>query len=73
MNLEELKTLNIKDIGGWPILPKMAVLLALLLAAIFAAYWLDWNAQLEQLENVQAGRSQTSRGISGQKEAGDKP
>ncbi|MDP2828776.1 MAG: type 4a pilus biogenesis protein PilO [Sulfuricellaceae bacterium] len=50
MNLDELKTLNIKDIGGWPMLPKMAVLLALLLAAIFAAYWFDWNAQMEQLE-----------------------
>lgn len=50
MNLEELKTLNIKDIGSWPVLPKMAVLLALLLVAVFAAYWVDWSAQMEQLE-----------------------
>jgi type IV pilus assembly protein PilO len=50
MNLEELKSLNIKDIGGWPILPKMAALLALLVVAVFSAYWLDWNAQMEQLD-----------------------
>jgi type IV pilus assembly protein PilO len=50
MNLEELKTLNLKDIGGWPVLPKIAVLLLLLVAVVFAGYWFDWSAQLEQLD-----------------------
>lgn len=52
LNLEELKTLNPKDIGGWPVLPKMGVLLLLLVAVVFAAYWFDWKAQLEQLETT---------------------
>ena len=50
MNLEELKTLNLKDIGGWPVLPKMVALLVLLVAVVFAGYWFDWKEQLEQLD-----------------------
>ncbi len=57
MNLAELKTLDVKDIGGWPVLPKMAVLVALLVAVVFAAYWFDWNSQLEQLETVRQEES----------------
>ncbi len=52
MNLEDLKTLNLKDIGGWPVLPKILVLAALLIAVIFAGYWFDWSGQLEQLESA---------------------
>lgn len=50
MNLEDLKTLNLKDIGGWPVLPKILALAALLVAVVFAGYWLDWSGQLQQLE-----------------------
>ena len=52
MNLEDLKTLNLKDIGGWPVLPKVVVLLLLLVMVVFAAYWFDWNDQWEQLDTV---------------------
>ncbi|MDO8892382.1 MAG: type 4a pilus biogenesis protein PilO [Sulfurimicrobium sp.] len=57
MNLDELKSLNIKDIGGWPVLPKMAALAALLIAVVFAAYWFDWSGELEQLETVRQEES----------------
>lgn len=50
MNLEEFKSLNPKDIGSWPVLPKIVALILLLVAVIFAAYWFDWREQLEQLE-----------------------
>ena len=50
MNLEDLKTLNLKDIGGWPVLPKMVALLLLLVAVVFAGYWFDWKEQLDQLD-----------------------
>jgi len=50
MNLEDLKTLNLKDIGGWPVMPKMVALLLLLVAVVFAGYWFDWKEQLEQLD-----------------------
>ncbi|BCB28294.1 type 4 fimbrial biogenesis protein PilO [Sulfurimicrobium lacus] len=52
MNLEDLKTLNLKDIGGWPVLPKVAVLLLLLIVVVFAAYWFDWNEQWAQLDSA---------------------
>lgn len=50
MNLEELKTLNPKDIGSWPVLPRVAALLVLLVLVVFAGYWLDWREKLDQLE-----------------------
>lgn len=52
MNLDDLRNLNPKDIGGWPILPKVAVLIAMLVVVIFAAYWFDWSDQLDRLEKV---------------------
>ncbi|MDZ7656584.1 MAG: type 4a pilus biogenesis protein PilO [Sulfurimicrobium sp.] len=57
MNLDELKSLNIKDIGGWPVLPKLAALAALLIAVVFAAYWFDWSGELERLETVRQEES----------------
>lgn len=50
LNLEDLKALNPKDIGGWPILPKVMLLLLLLISVVFAGYWFDWKPQLEQLD-----------------------
>lgn len=58
MNLEELKSLNFKEIGGWPVLPKMVVLLLLLVAVVFAGYWFDWSAQLEQLDAARQEEAQ---------------
>lgn len=57
MNLDELKTLNLKDVGGWPVLPKLAVLVALSLAVVFAGYWFGWRGQLEQLDTVRQEES----------------
>lgn len=57
MNLDELKTLNIKDIGGWPVLPKVAALAIVLVIVVFASYWVDWSGQLEQLETVRQEES----------------
>jgi type IV pilus assembly protein PilO len=49
MTLDELRQLNPKEIGSWPVLPKLIALL-LLLAGIMAAGWfLDWTNQLDEL------------------------
>jgi type IV pilus assembly protein PilO len=49
MTLDELRQLNPKEIGSWPVLPKLIALL-LLLAGIMAAGWfLDWTHQLDEL------------------------
>ncbi|MBZ0105950.1 MAG: type 4a pilus biogenesis protein PilO [Sulfuricella denitrificans] len=57
MNLEELKTLNIRDVGGWPVLPKVLALVAFLIAIVFAGYWFDWRVELDQLETVRQEES----------------
>jgi type IV pilus assembly protein PilO len=50
---EEFRTLNFKDPGTWPFLPKAAALALILIAIPVAGYFLDWQGQLEELE---AGR-----------------
>jgi type IV pilus assembly protein PilO len=58
MTLDELRRLNIRDAGNWPLLPKIAVLLAIFLAIILAGLFLDWKEQWEALgaaEQVEVG------------------
>lgn len=50
MTLDELRRLDPKKIGSWPILPKLGVLLIVLLLIVFASYWFDWQDQIEQID-----------------------
>lgn len=50
MTLDELRRLDPKKIGSWPVLPKLGVLLLVLLAILGAAYWFIWNDQLAENE-----------------------
>lgn len=52
LNLDALNKLNLKDVGGWPVVPKAIVLAALFAGSLFGAYWLDWGTQIEQLDSV---------------------
>lgn len=58
MTLDELKRLDPKRIGSWPILPKFGVLLILLLVLIFASYWFDWQEQIAQIDGAKAKEEQ---------------
>ena len=49
MTLDELRRLDPKQIGSWPILPKLGVLLILLLIIVGLSYWLDWQHQIDAL------------------------
>ena len=51
MTLDELKRLDPKKIGSWPVLPKLGVLLLVLIAIIGLAYYLLWADQLAQIES----------------------
>ena len=53
--LEEFRQLNPKDPGTWPLVPRIAVLLAILIVIPVAGFFLVTQGQLEQLE---AGRAQ---------------
>ncbi len=54
MTLDELRRLNPRDIGTWPVLPKLGVLLLLLLAILGAGYVLDWAGQWDELTAARA-------------------
>ncbi|MBI2754069.1 MAG: type 4a pilus biogenesis protein PilO [Betaproteobacteria bacterium] len=56
--LEQFRQLNPKDPGTWPLAPKMASLLAILVVIPVAGFFLDWQSQLEQLD---AGRAQEAK------------
>ncbi len=58
MTLDELKKLDPKKIGSWPILPKLGVLLLLLLLLVFASYWFDWQDQIAQIDGAKAKEEQ---------------
>jgi len=47
MTLNDLKRLDPKKIGSWPILPKLGVLLVTLALIVLASYWFDWQHQIE--------------------------
>lgn len=49
MTLDDLRRLDPKKIGSWPVLPKVGVLLLALVLIVFLSYWFDWQYQLEQI------------------------
>lgn len=54
MTLDDIKRLNPRDIGSWPVVPKLAALVFLLIAVVFAGYWFDWKDQLDELARARA-------------------
>jgi type IV pilus assembly protein PilO len=54
MTLDELRKLNPRDIGSWPVLPKLGVLLGVLTLILVAGYLLDWSKQWDQLNAARA-------------------
>lgn len=50
MNLEELRRLNIRDVGNWPLLPKVLILAAIFIVILVLGLLLDWKEQWETLE-----------------------
>lgn len=56
--VEDFRRLNWQDPGTWPLIPKIVVLLAVLVAVPVAGYFLDWQGQLEQID---AGRNEEAK------------
>lgn len=50
---EDFKSLDPKDIGTWPLLPRVTVLLGLFAGLLVGGWWVDWKSQLEDLESKQ--------------------
>jgi type IV pilus assembly protein PilO len=49
MTLDDLRRLDPKKIGSWPVLPKLGVLVLALVLIVILSYWFDWQHQLEQI------------------------
>ena len=54
MNLDDLRRLNIRDAGNWPLLPKVLILAFLFLAILIGGFVFDWQDQWDALEQAQA-------------------
>ncbi|HZQ62812.1 MAG TPA: type 4a pilus biogenesis protein PilO [Casimicrobiaceae bacterium] len=52
MNLDDIRRLNFRDIGNWPILPKIGILAALFIVIVLAGAGLDWKDQWDALEKA---------------------
>lgn len=48
--IEDFKTLDPKDPGVWPLVPRVVILLGMLLALLFMAGWFGWQSQYEELD-----------------------
>ncbi|HXF65615.1 MAG TPA: type 4a pilus biogenesis protein PilO [Burkholderiales bacterium] len=49
MTLDDLRRLDPKKIGSWPVLPKLGVLLITLVLTVAAGWWFDWQDQLDRI------------------------
>src|SRR5687767_13157601 len=58
MTLDELRRLDPKKIGSWPVGPKVGVLVFTLALIVGLAYWFDWAAQIEQIDAEKAKEDQ---------------
>jgi len=58
MTLDDLRRLDPKNIGNWPLGPKLGALVLLLILIVFASYWFDWQNQIEELDGHRTKESQ---------------
>lgn len=47
---EDFRTLDPKDPGAWPLVPRIAILAGMFLVLIAAAAWFGWQVQYEELD-----------------------
>ena len=54
MTLDDIRRLNLREAGNWPLLPKIVVLGLILVVIVVAGGLLDWRDQFDSLDRVQA-------------------
>jgi type IV pilus assembly protein PilO len=47
---EDFKTLDPKDPGAWPLIPRVIILLGIFVVLVAMAAWFGWQSQYEELE-----------------------
>jgi len=53
MTLDDVRRLNLREAGSWPLLPKAVVLTLIFMVIVVVGGFLDWRDQLETLDRVQ--------------------
>src|SRR5438552_971245 len=53
MTLDDIRRLNIREAGNWPLLPKIMILGLLFLLIVLAGGFFDWRDQFEELDKAQ--------------------
>ena len=53
MTLDDLRRLNLREAGTWPLLPKILILTLLMLAILAAGAFFDWKDQFDALDAAQ--------------------
>ena len=48
--LDQFRNLNTRDVGTWPIAPRIAAVIAIVLLVILAGWYFHWSDQLEELQ-----------------------
>lgn len=48
--IADFRTLDPKDPGLWPVLPRIIILIGLLLAVLLLGWWFGWRVQFEDLD-----------------------
>jgi type IV pilus assembly protein PilO len=54
MNLDDLRRLNLREVGNWPLAPKIGILALLFLVILAAGAYFDWKDQYETLDRAEA-------------------
>jgi type IV pilus assembly protein PilO len=53
MNLDDIRRLNIREVGNWPLLPKVVVLALIFIVIVGLGAAFDWKDQFDTLDRVQ--------------------
>lgn len=51
--VDDFKTLDPKDPGAWPLIPRILILIGMFIALLIVAAWFGWQAQVEELDAKQ--------------------
>jgi type IV pilus assembly protein PilO len=54
MNLDDLRSLNFREVGNWPLLPKVAILTGIVVVIVALGALLDWKDQWESLDTARS-------------------
>lgn len=56
--LAQFQNLNLEQVGSWPMAPRAAVWIGVIVVALVAGWFLVWSGQVEQLDQLRNSESQ---------------